>query len=62
MSHAVPEEQWTRAGLSVLGHDENNSVILFSSDSIFQSTNEPEIENSFQREMSLKLDFDSNAG
>lgn len=36
MSHAVPEEQWTRAGLSVLGHDDHDSVILFSSDTELQ--------------------------
>lgn len=28
----LPEDEWVRAGLVVLGHDENNSVVLFSSD------------------------------
>jgi hypothetical protein len=32
VSHAVPEDQWTRAGLAVLGHDGADSVILFSSE------------------------------
>jgi len=36
VSHAVPEEQWERAGLAVLGHDGNDSVILFSSDTQLQ--------------------------
>ena len=31
-THFVSEEEWTRAGLLVLGHDENDSVVLFSSD------------------------------
>jgi subtilisin family serine protease len=31
-THLVSEEEWTRAGLVVLGHDENDSVVLFSSD------------------------------
>jgi hypothetical protein len=31
-SNVLPEEEWIRAGLVVLGHDENNSVVLFSSD------------------------------
>src|ERR1700733_6095505 len=35
-SHAVPEDQWTRANLSVLGHDADNTVILFSSDTELQ--------------------------
>jgi len=28
----LPEDEWVRAGLVVLGHDENDSVVLFSSD------------------------------
>jgi len=31
-SHPLSEDEWIRAGLTVLGHDENNSVVLFSSD------------------------------
>src|SRR5208337_3484404 len=31
-SNLVPEEEWIRAGLTVLGHDDNDSVVLFSSD------------------------------
>src|SRR5271168_4899655 len=31
-SHFLSEEEWMRAGLTVLGHDENDSVVLFSSD------------------------------
>jgi len=31
-SHPLSEDEWMRAGLTVLGHDENNSVVLFSSD------------------------------
>src|SRR4051812_37588998 len=32
-SGAVPDEEWERAGLEVLGTDTDQSVILFSSDS-----------------------------
>ena len=28
----LPEDEWVRAGLVVLGHDDNDSVVLFSSD------------------------------
>jgi subtilisin family serine protease len=31
-ANVLPEEQWVRAGLTVLGQDENNAVILFASD------------------------------
>ena len=31
-ANVLPEEEWMRAGLVVLGNDENNSVVLFSSD------------------------------
>jgi subtilisin family serine protease len=31
-ANVLPEEQWIRAGLTVLGQDEKNSVILFASD------------------------------
>jgi len=31
-SNLVPEEEWIRAGLTVLGHDDNDSVVLFSND------------------------------
>ncbi len=31
-ANVLPEEQWTRAGLIVLGQDENDAVILFASD------------------------------
>lgn len=31
-SGVMPEEQWIRAGLTVLGHDQSNAVILFSTD------------------------------
>lgn len=31
-THFVSEDEWTKAGLQVLGHDENDSVVLFSSD------------------------------
>ncbi len=31
-AYVLPEDEWARAGLVVLGHDENNSVVLFSSD------------------------------
>src|SRR5690348_14245465 len=31
-SGLVSEEEWTRAGLDVLGHDANDAVVLFSSD------------------------------
>ena len=31
-AHVLPEDEWVRAGLVVLGHDENDSVVLFSSD------------------------------
>lgn len=36
VSHTVPEEQWERAGLAVLGHEDADSVILFSSDNELQ--------------------------
>src|ERR1035438_8335084 len=36
VSHAVPEEQWERAGLAVLGHEQADSIILFSSDNELQ--------------------------
>lgn len=31
-ANVLPEEQWVRAGLTVLGQDDNNAVILFASD------------------------------
>jgi hypothetical protein len=31
-THFLPEDEWIRAGLTVLGHDENDSVVLFASD------------------------------
>src|SRR5579863_5757643 len=31
-TNVVPEEEWIRAGLTVLGHDDDGSVVLFSSD------------------------------
>jgi hypothetical protein len=31
-ANILPEEEWMRAGLVVLGNDENNCVVLFSSD------------------------------
>ncbi len=31
-TNLVPEDEWIRAGLTVLGHDDNDSVVLFSSD------------------------------
>jgi subtilisin family serine protease len=36
VAHMVPEDQWVRAGLAVLGHDGDDSVILFSSDNELQ--------------------------
>ena len=36
VAHSVPEDQWVRAGLAVLGHDGDDSVILFSSDAELQ--------------------------
>jgi hypothetical protein len=36
VAHTVPEDQWMRAGLAVLGHDGDDSVILFSSDAELQ--------------------------
>jgi subtilisin family serine protease len=32
-SGVISEEEWIRAGLSVLGHDENNALVLFDRDS-----------------------------
>ncbi|WP_158792127.1 S8 family peptidase [Granulicella sp. L60] len=32
-SGVVSDEEWTRAGLTVLGHDENNALVLFDRDS-----------------------------
>src|ERR1017187_7239890 len=31
-TNLIPEEEWIRAGLTVLGHDDNDSVVLFSND------------------------------
>ncbi|MFP5237642.1 MAG: S8 family peptidase [Acidobacteriota bacterium] len=31
-SGVIPEEEWLRAGLTVLGHDDLNAVVLFASD------------------------------
>jgi hypothetical protein len=31
-TNVIPEEEWIRAGLTVLGHDDDGSVVLFSSD------------------------------
>lgn len=31
-THLLPEDEWIRAGLAVLGHDASGSVVLFSSD------------------------------
>ena len=31
-THFLPEDEWTLAGVTVLGHDENDSVVLFASD------------------------------
>src|ERR1035437_6977616 len=31
-TYLIPEEEWIRAGLTVLGHDKDDSVVLFSSD------------------------------
>ena len=36
VAHVVPEDQWVRAGLVVLGHEGDDSVILFSSDTELQ--------------------------
>ena len=36
VSHAVPEDQWERAGLAVLGQERADSIILFSSDKDLQ--------------------------
>jgi hypothetical protein len=35
-SGVVPEEEWERAGLAVLGHDANDSVVLFATDAELQ--------------------------